>query len=356
MARKPFKTQRNLSDDNNGVLGEGKKTLLLVVGELTPSFLDRVDMYFKTDNWSVEFYSFRKASEVSDRLRAEYPSRFHSFYMSRSIKNLLKGSPDLTGNEPFVFMNLDSITETLFQSNKLYKKILGASSARDVRINFSALTNKVCGGDRANVKRQVATYATTSPLLAHKLLDLKWEVNKQAPIVMMSSLVETLEQLASSTVPTAQEPKTLVLVMGDRGLTVSNRMMLSDEFLAWKYCQHQYRFHVCRWYQDSRSATFTAVKASSASGIRCNATNPDSATVRTKYQQDIDRQLQQQKSAFELQLREQRSEFDAEYRRLQDDFETRLRDQRDAFTASRAKYEKDIERRLSEMKNGCAGN
>ncbi|KAG2927481.1 hypothetical protein PC115_g7550 [Phytophthora cactorum] len=276
--------------------------------------------------------------------------------MSRSIKNLLKGSPDLTGNEPFVFMNLDSITETLFQSNKLYKKILGASSARDVRINFSALTNKVCGGDRANVKRQVATYATTSPLLAHKLLDLKWEVNKQAPIVMMSSLVETLEQLASSTVPTAQEPKTLVLVMGDRGLTVSNRMMLSDEFLAWKYCQHQYRFHVCRWYQDSRSATFTAVKASSASGIRCNATNPDSATVRTKYQQDIDRQLQQQKSAFELQLREQRSEFDAEYRRLQDDFETRLRDQRDAFTASRAKYEKDIERRLSEMKNGCAGN
>ncbi|KAG2828227.1 hypothetical protein PC118_g7662 [Phytophthora cactorum] len=192
-------------------------------------------MYFKTDNWSVEFYSFRKASEVSDRLRAEYPSRFHSFYMSRSIKNLLKGSPDLTGNEPFVFMNLDSITETLFQSNKLYKKILGASSARDVRINFSALTNKVCGGDRANVKRQVATYATTSPLLAHKLLDLKWEVNKQAPIVMMSSLVETLEQLASSTVPTAQEPKTLVLVMGDRGLTVSNRMVWSRllaEFVA----------------------------------------------------------------------------------------------------------------------------
>ncbi|KUF82554.1 hypothetical protein AM587_10009067 [Phytophthora nicotianae] len=396
--------KRNLSDDVNGVLGDGKKTLLLVVGELTPSLLDRVEMYFKTDNWSVEFYGFRSVSEVSDRLRAEYPSRFRSAYLSRTIKNLLKGRPDSSGNERFVFMNLDSIMETLFRSNTLYKMIPGAASARDIRVNFSAVTKIVCGEDQAKVKRQVATYATTNPLLAQKLVDLKWEVDKQAPTASMSALVEILEQLVSSTVPTPQEPKTLVLVMGDRGLTVSDRMVwsrllaefvakqwhieifswvrtLSDEFLG-AFLNH--RDQVLVYALDNTLHVFTYLKPGSLTNTTAGPTfklaadgtetidlpplqqqmhpvqvafvamQADAATVRTKYQKDINTQLQQLKSAFELQLREQRNGFDAEYRRLQDDFETRLRKQEDAFTASRQRYEKDTERRFCTMENTIA--
>ncbi|ETN15870.1 hypothetical protein PPTG_21825 [Phytophthora nicotianae INRA-310] len=83
---------------------------------------------------------------------------------------------------------------------------------------------------------------------------------------------------------------------------------------------------------------------------------------------DINTQLQQLKSAFELQLREQRNGFDAEYRRLQDDFETRLRKQEDAFAALKRQYEKENEQplckpQIENVKNifhatlrMCAGN
>ncbi|KAG6968389.1 hypothetical protein JG688_00005840 [Phytophthora aleatoria] len=76
--------KRNLAEDANGVLGAGKKTLVLVGGELTSSILDRVKLYF-TAGWSVQFYCFReRGSEVSDRLHAKYPRHFQSVYLGEN--------------------------------------------------------------------------------------------------------------------------------------------------------------------------------------------------------------------------------------------------------------------------------
>ncbi|KAF4150621.1 hypothetical protein GN958_ATG00151 [Phytophthora infestans] len=346
-------------------------------------------MYFKTDNWNVELYGFRDVSEMTtDRLLAEYPSRFRSFYMyfSRSIKDLLKERE----NQCFVFMDLDCITDTLFQSEVLYKKIPGATSARDIQVNFSALTKIVCG-DSLQVVRQVATYASTSRLLARKLADLNWEVRKQSPMVMMPALLEMLEDLASSTAPTAQEPKTLVLVMGDKGLSVIDRLMWSR--LLEEFAAKQWHIEIFSWmemlsddflgaYIDQRQRgtvyaldytlpDFAYLKQEEPFGnntaddadivdvpslqqqihqvqVAFVAMQADSATVRTQYQQDVDAKLQQLQTSFELQHRKQRSEFDAEYKRLQEDFKIWLRDQWDDFPASRDKNEKKIERRLKE--------
>lgn len=79
------------------------------------------------------------------------------------------------------------------------------------------------------------------------------------------------------------------------------------------------------------------------------AMQADSATVRTKQQQSVDRQLQQQKAAFELRLREQRNEFDAVLKRLQENFETQLHEQQNAFTVAMEECEERIEEHLSEV-------
>ncbi|RLN85591.1 hypothetical protein BBJ28_00018037 [Nothophytophthora sp. Chile5] len=237
--------KRNLADA--GVCeGRQRKTLVLATGEVSVSVLKTLEAYFQA-NWRVQLYCLRRSgTKTVDRLRAEHPSSFQGVYLDRFMKELLREKPEdgvastlepsnqdeevqrmasADGNDRFVFMDLDNIAGTLFKSSTLYQKVFGASSARDVRLNFRALTERTCGSDPAKVKRQVVRYAKTNPHLAQGLLALRWVLKKQSTSNAVPPHLGLLTQLIATN-PDGTH-KTLVLVMGDGHLDAVGKGLLA---------------------------------------------------------------------------------------------------------------------------------
>lgn len=115
----------------------------------------------------------------------------------------------------FVYMNLDNIAGAVCNSQGLYQRIQGAASGYDVRLNFRALTDRVCGPKPSLVKKRVVAYRKMPRELALPLQEFDWEIQ---PLSQSSSgnkglyyvLLDLLE-----TISAAKHKNTLVLVMGD---------------------------------------------------------------------------------------------------------------------------------------------
>ncbi|RLN52914.1 hypothetical protein BBJ29_005456 [Phytophthora kernoviae] len=100
----------------------------------------------------------------------------------------------------------------------LYKRIEGATSGYDVRLNFRALTERVCGPKPAVVKKRMATYRKMPRELALPLQEFDWEINQLSQSSsgnkgLYCVLLDLLETAGS-----AKHKNTLVLVMGDGAL------------------------------------------------------------------------------------------------------------------------------------------
>ncbi|KAG2787714.1 hypothetical protein JG687_00006250 [Phytophthora cactorum] len=117
-----------------------------------------------------------------------------------------------------VFMNLDNIAGAVCNSQWLYQLVAGASSGYDVRLNFRALTERVCGSKASLVKRRLASYRKMPRELALPLQEFDWEIHALSQSSSGNKglyyvLLDLLE-----TAGAAKHKNTLVLVMGDGAL------------------------------------------------------------------------------------------------------------------------------------------
>ena len=117
-----------------------------------------------------------------------------------------------------VFMNLDNIAGAVCNSQWLYQRVKGATSGYDVRLNFRALTDRVCGTQTTYVKRRLAAYRKMPRELALPLQEFNWEINALSQSFSGNKglyyiLLDLLETAGS-----AKHRNTLVLVMGDGAL------------------------------------------------------------------------------------------------------------------------------------------
>ncbi|KAF1789917.1 hypothetical protein GQ600_21802 [Phytophthora cactorum] len=117
-----------------------------------------------------------------------------------------------------VFMNLDNIAGAVCNSQWLYQLVAGASSGYDVRLNFRALTERVCGSKASLVKRRLASYRKMPRELALPLQEFDWEIHalSQSSSGNKGLYYELLDLL--ETAGAAKHKNTLVLVMGDGAL------------------------------------------------------------------------------------------------------------------------------------------
>ncbi|GMF20439.1 unnamed protein product [Phytophthora lilii] len=154
-------------------------------------------------------------------------------------------------------MDLDVIAQTIVKSRELYKEVPNAKTGWDIRINFRAVTKLVCKDGQANQPRQMAIYASTNPLVAHQLSRLGWDMSKQQPSAMTTAQVKMLESLILST-PTATS-KTLVLMVGNRGQTVSERTKWTQ--LLTKFLANGWYIEVHSWKESFNTKFLRAFKA-----------------------------------------------------------------------------------------------
>ncbi|KAG2826596.1 hypothetical protein PC119_g13179 [Phytophthora cactorum] len=121
----------------------------------------------------------------------------------------------------YLFMNLDNIASSLLMSSMLYQRIDGATSTRDIYLNFTALTKHLSGNNSATaeVKFQLATYCKTSPFVAHALEKLGWtlELFSNDDRTLYSELMVQLDKGGANA-----NGKTLVLATGDGFLGTTN--------------------------------------------------------------------------------------------------------------------------------------
>ncbi|EGZ25080.1 hypothetical protein PHYSODRAFT_251748 [Phytophthora sojae] len=117
----------------------------------------------------------------------------------------------------YLVLSLDNIAGSLMLSNLLYERIDGATSSRDVYLNFGALTRHLSGSNL--VKFQLATYNKTSPCVAHALERFGWKT-KSVASADKTMYKELMGQLYKGAVNS--NGKTLVLATGDGCLGTCN--------------------------------------------------------------------------------------------------------------------------------------
>ncbi|OWZ20667.1 hypothetical protein PHMEG_0004895 [Phytophthora megakarya] len=237
-----------------GASNKVSKTLVLAAGTLTKGLKSCVDAYLKAQ-WQVQLVTLDSCYRKSDW-------KFHEFdafcvkTMDKYLNKLLKArcgkveferkvsSPTFRmldqergdierrktrlagfpskyarGNRHrHVFMNLDNIAGAVCNSQGLYQHIAGAVNGFDVRLNFRALTERVCGTKTNVVKRQLASYRKMPRELALPLQEFDWEINALSQSSSGNKglyyvLLDLLETAGS-----AKNKNTLVLVMGDGAL------------------------------------------------------------------------------------------------------------------------------------------
>ncbi|KAF1335411.1 hypothetical protein FI667_g1050, partial [Globisporangium splendens] len=141
----------------------------------------------------------------------------------------------------FVFMDMDNITTSFFTSDHLYQQIPGATSTRDLRLNFKMLTERVCGKEKPElVKRQLATYFKTSEVLAQAFKQRRWTVKKQETASDTTLQLELYTQLFSS----ATDARTLVLVTGDGNREDDDRSFIG---IVRKYLENSWCVEIHSW-------------------------------------------------------------------------------------------------------------
>ncbi|KAG6622133.1 uncharacterized protein IUM83_09750 [Phytophthora cinnamomi] len=147
-----------------------------------------------------------------------------------------------------VFMNLDNIAGAVCNSQWLYQRVAGAGSGYDVRLNFRALTERVCGAKASSVKRKVAAYRKMPRELALPLQEFDWEINalslsSSANRGLYYVLLDLLETAGS-----AKHKNTLVLVMGDGALGGSgaDQKEATKELLA-KFLDKNWFIEIHSW-------------------------------------------------------------------------------------------------------------
>ncbi|CAH0482756.1 unnamed protein product [Peronospora belbahrii] len=134
------------------------------------------------------------------------------------LASLPSGKYAVGSRHRHVFMNLDNIAGAVCNSQWLYQRVKGATSGYDVRLNFRALTERVCGTQPTFVKRRLAVYRKMPRELALPLQEFTWEVNALSQSSSGNKglyyvLLDLLETAGS-----AKHKNTLVLVMGDGAL------------------------------------------------------------------------------------------------------------------------------------------
>ncbi|KAH7481712.1 uncharacterized protein KRP23_4889 [Phytophthora ramorum] len=112
-----------------------------------------------------------------------------------------------------VFLNLDATAASLTVSRLLFLflSVAGAQSLHDVRLNFEALSDHLCGARTSVVvMHQVATSSKTSPHIAQALETFGWTLK-------IDNVLQTQKGAATA------NGKKLVLAMGGAGMWRSTR-------------------------------------------------------------------------------------------------------------------------------------
>ncbi|EGZ10841.1 hypothetical protein PHYSODRAFT_521098 [Phytophthora sojae] len=253
--------KRHLAKAGGGGSAAAKKTLVLATGALNKSLKSCVDAYLKAQ-WRVQLVTLEACYKAAKDWKYSELEGFCTKFMDKYLKKLLTGkhsasssnkdferkasSPSLplmleqetsdierrkarlagfpTGKyavgsrHRHVFMNLDNIAGAVCNSQWLYQRIEGARSGYDVRLNFRALTERVCGKKAGLVKRRLAAYRKMPRELALPLQEFDWEINA---LSLSSSGSKGLYYVLLDLLETAGAAKhtnTLVLVMGDGAL------------------------------------------------------------------------------------------------------------------------------------------
>ncbi|KAG7390924.1 hypothetical protein PHYBOEH_006868 [Phytophthora boehmeriae] len=168
---------------------------------------------------SLERVSLPSGCFLDDR-RANMLEQEHADIQRRKARlaELPSGKYTVGNRSRYVFMNLDNIAGAVCNSQGLHKRIEGATSGYDLRLNFRALTKRVCGPKSAVVKKLVAAYRKMPRELALPLQEFDWEINQLSHSSSGNKgiyyvLLDLLETAGS-----AKHKNTLVLVMGDGAL------------------------------------------------------------------------------------------------------------------------------------------
>ncbi|KAE9308667.1 hypothetical protein PF001_g11059 [Phytophthora fragariae] len=144
----------------------------------------------------------------------------------------------------YVFLNLDNIAGVLFTSRTLYRCIEGATSPQDVRLDFQALTQHLCGDSTSGaVKCLVAAYWKTSPYLIRALVDIGWTL--KAPVSPGINDTGLHDEMMSMLVDSELTEKTLVLAMGDGGLG-STKTNAYREIIG-RFLERQWHVEIHAW-------------------------------------------------------------------------------------------------------------
>ncbi|KAL4123985.1 hypothetical protein PRIC2_009828 [Phytophthora ramorum] len=158
------------------------------------------------------------------------------------------GKYALGNRQRHVFMNLDNVAGAVCNSQWLYQRIAGATSGYDVRLNFRALTDRVCGTDAAFVKCRLAAYRKMPRELALPLQEFDWAISALSPSSSGNKglyyvLLDLLETTGS-----AKHKNTLVLVMGDGALGGSgaDQKEATRELLA-KFLEKNWFVEIHSW-------------------------------------------------------------------------------------------------------------
>lgn len=144
----------------------------------------------------------------------------------------------------FVFMDFDNITAGLYSSHRLYQRVTGARSARDLYLNLRALTARICGDDDSDnaspVALQLATYYNSSASMAQALRTHRWQVQKQETVSDTTLQLELFAHLVAS----PHRDKTLVLVTGDGNSAANNK---SFKAIVKRYLEHHWFVEIYTW-------------------------------------------------------------------------------------------------------------
>ncbi|OWZ18217.1 hypothetical protein PHMEG_0007727 [Phytophthora megakarya] len=132
-----------------------------------------------------------------------------------------------------VFLDLDNTAASFVMSRLLFRFIDGAHCPHDVRLNFDALTDRLCGASSsAVVMHQLATFSKTNPHIAQALEKFGWTVKTTdtEDNVLQTELLQQLHKGAATA-----NGKTLVLALGGGNLGTANTSAYQEiisKFLA----------------------------------------------------------------------------------------------------------------------------
>lgn len=145
----------------------------------------------------------------------------------------------------YVLLNLDNICSSLAASRTLFQRVPGASCPKGLRVDFQALTQRLCWRETAaKIACQVATYSSASQFVARALENFGWTIKPVAgeEKAVRKELMAQLDRGRST-----NNEKTLVLAMGDGGLGVRAERMTAYREVICKFLQEGWFVEIHSW-------------------------------------------------------------------------------------------------------------